>query len=67
MKLEDNRKYDIGDWVKTKGGTVAEVIGSALYYVFGPCYRLRTKPDAKRTFYRWENEIEKKVIVVDKL
>ena len=46
--------------VKTKGGTIAEVIGSAIYPYVGNCYRLKA-PESKRTFYRMEPLIKGKV------
>ena len=50
--------------VKTKGGTIAEVIGSAIYPYLGNCYRLKA-PTSKRTFYRMEPLIKGKVEDLD--
>ena len=58
MKIPDTRIYDIGDMVETNGGTFAQVIGSAIYIILGNCYRLKSNPNSKRTFYRYEHEIK---------
>ena len=62
--MKDTRLYEVGDMVKTKGGTTAEVIGSAIYPYLGNCYRLKA-PTSKRTFYRMEPLIKGKVEDLD--
>ena len=64
MKSIIPRKFRIGQTVKTKSGTIAKVIGSALYGIIDgkPTrfarveYRLQSE-NSKRTFYRRENEL----------
>jgi len=62
--MKDTRLYDIGETVITKGGTIAEVIGSAIYPYVGNCYRLKA-PERKRTFYRMEPLIKGKIEDLD--
>lgn len=65
MKSIIPRKFRIGQMVKTRSGTIAKVIGSALYGIIDgkPTrfawveYCLRSE-NSKRSFYRIENELE---------
>lgn len=60
------RKFRIGQWVKTKSGIKAKVIGSALYGILdGKPTRFtyveyRIRPEGKKkTIYRRESELKK--------
>jgi hypothetical protein len=55
-KVHPNRKFRVGQWVVTKSGIKAKVLGSALY-VTGYEYRIKD-PNRPKAMYRHESELK---------
>lgn len=54
--VHSNRKYRVGQWVITKSGLRAKVLGSALY-VTGYKYYIKV-PGKPKAMYRHESELK---------